>query len=270
ELLQAKVDLNAIRTNVIAQETLIQQLKDQLNGTVAMGLPEVFDVSDTIPINLGITLEEIVTDIENTNQLLASVRKNISVAEQVVKENKAGRSPVINLVSAYNYNQTENELQVNPASQKFSKFQGYNYGVSMTIPILNGMNVSRLVSQSKINLERQRLIYDQQLTIVLVGVKNAYVNYDNAKKVLVIEEENILLAVENLNIALAGFKRGVTTFIELRTAQQSLADAYNRLIAARYLARRLHPTCCDPAFRQCERQYAALGGQPECAFRRPR
>ena len=56
-----------------------------------------------------------------------------------------------------------------------------------------------------------------------VGVKNAYVNYDNAKKVLLIEEENILLAKENLNITLETFKRGATTFIELRTAQQSLA-----------------------------------------------
>ena len=33
------------------------------------------------------------------------------------------------------------------------------------------------------------------------------------------------------------FKRGVSTFIEQRTAQQSLEDAYNRLINARYLAK---------------------------------
>ena len=38
-------------------------------------------------------------------------------------------------------------------------------------------------------------------------------------------------------IALEGFKRGITTYIELRTAQQSLTDAYNRLIAARYNAK---------------------------------
>jgi len=68
-------------------------------------------------------------------------------------------------------------------------------------------------------------------------VRNAYVNYDNAKKVLLIEEENILLAKENVVIALEGFKRGITTFIELRTAQQSLAEGYNRLINARYQAK---------------------------------
>ena len=62
-------------------------------------------------------------------------------------------------------------------------------------------------------------------------------NYDNAKKILLVEEETIGLAKENVFIALESFKRGVTTFIELRTAQQSLADAYNRLISARYNAK---------------------------------
>ena len=61
--------------------------------------------------------------------------------------------------------------------------------------------------------------------------------YDNAKKVLLIEEENILYAKENVAIALETFKRGATTFVELRTAQQSLAEAYTRLINARYLAK---------------------------------
>ncbi len=73
--------------------------------------------------------------------------------------------------------------------------------------------------------------------IAVVGVRNAFVNYDNAKKTLLINEENIILAKENVYIALEGFKRGVTTALDLRTAQQSLADAYNLLIAARYNAK---------------------------------
>jgi outer membrane protein len=40
-----------------------------------------------------------------------------------------------------------------------------------------------------------------------------------------------------VNIALETFKRGVSTFIELRTAQQSLEEAYTRVINARYNAK---------------------------------
>ena len=239
ELLQAKVDLNAFRTAKLQQETLIQQLKDQLSGLLGMGLPDVFEISDSIPIDNTLTLDQISADIENTNQLLVAQKKNIEIFGQIVKENRASRSPVVSFISNYNIiNKTENQIEVIPnVTQKLTQNQGYNYGATISIPIMNGMNVNRLISLSKINLERQRIIYDQQLTIALVGVKNAFVNYDNTKRILLIEEENILLAKENVMIALEGFKRGITTYIELRTAQQSLTDAYNRLIAARYNAK---------------------------------
>ena len=237
ELLQAKVDLNAQRTAILSQETVIQQLKDQLNGLVGMDLPEVYDVADTIPINLFLTKEEVLTDIDKTNQTIVAARKNIDVAQLVVRENRALRSPIFNFTSAYNYNQTENELATTPVAQKFTRNQGLNYGLTVSIPIINFLNVNSTIAASKINLERQKIVYDQQLMIAVVGVRNAYINYDNAKKTLLINEENIILAKENVYIALEGFKRGITTALDLRTAQQSLADAYNLLIAARYNAK---------------------------------
>jgi outer membrane protein len=237
ELLQAKVDLNAFKTAALTQETLIHQLKDQLNSLLGLALPDEYEVSDSIPINLGITLALIQENVESLNTSLRAARKSIQVAEQSVRESRAGRSPIINLNAALTFNRREDELQANPFSTKSSQNQGYNYGLSVTLPIMNGMNVNRLIGQSKVNLERQRIIYDQQLTIVTTGVRIAYTSYENAIKVLQIEEENILLARENVNIALEGFRRGITTFIELRTAQQSLADAYNRLIAARFNAK---------------------------------
>jgi len=237
ELLQAKVDLNAFKTAAIQQETLINQLKDQLNTLLAMGLPDGYEVTDSIPIDLGLTLEEILSNIENMNTTLIAQRKSIDVAKVSVHEARAGRSPVINANASYLLTRRQDELQASPFSTKSTQNQGYNYGLSISLPILNGLNTTRLIGQSKINLERQRLIYDQQLTIVTVGVRIAYTSYANALKVLQIEEENILLARENVTIALEGFRRGITTFIELRTAQQSLADAYNRLIAARFNAK---------------------------------
>jgi outer membrane protein TolC len=52
-----------------------------------------------------------------------------------------------------------------------------------------------------------------------------------------LEEENILLAKENVTIALERNRLGLTTILELRETQKSLEDAYNRLIQARYAAK---------------------------------
>jgi outer membrane protein TolC len=49
-----------------------------------------------------------------------------------------------------------------------------------------------------------------------------------------LEEENLDLARENAFVALERFRQGVSTTIEVKEAQQSLEDAYNRLINARY------------------------------------
>lgn len=237
ELLQAKVDLNSQRTAVIQQENTIAQLKDQLNGLVSMQLPARFEVSDSIYLDLNINVEDISTNIENTNFTLLSVKKDTDIAALSLKERKGERYPFLNFTSGYNFSRFENTVAINPFTPLFNRNQGYNYGFNVSIPIMNNFINRRNIQQARITVDRQLLLYEQAKVNVDVGVKNAYSNYDNAKRVLLIEEENILLAKENLYITLETFKRGATTFIELRTAQQSLADAYNRLINARFLAK---------------------------------
>jgi outer membrane protein len=237
EYLQAKVDLNAFRTAELVQEALIIQLKDQLNGLVGLNLPSLYETTDSIAINLDITLDEVINSIEESNPTLVAAQKAIEVASAALWESRASRSPIVNFTSNYNFNQTENAAAASPVSLLFSRNKGFNYGLSVSMPILNGFNVTNNINKTRINLERQKLIYDQQKTLAAVGVRVAYASYDNARKTLIIEEENIVLAKENVFIILESFKRGIATFIELRTAQQSLVDAYTRLITARYNAK---------------------------------
>jgi outer membrane protein len=237
ELLQARVDLNAQRAGILQQETLISQLKDQLNGLVGLQLPKTFDVSDSIIINLDIDRAAIESNIENTNYALQAAKQNLTISRLAIRERRGDMFPVVNFNSAYNFTRNENSVAINNFTPLLNQNKGLNYGLSVTVPILNGFNRRRLTQQAKITYNYQEIFYNQQKTNVNVALSNALVNYDNAKKILLIEEETIGLAKENVFIALETFKRGVTTFIELRTAQQSLHDAYNRLIAARYNAK---------------------------------
>jgi outer membrane protein len=237
ELLQAKVDLNAQRAGILQQETLISQLKDQLNGLVGLQLPKTFDVTDSIAINLDIDRATIESNIENTNYGLQAARQNLTISKLAIRERRGEMFPVVNFNSAYNFTRNENSVAINNFTPLLNQNKGLNYGLSVTVPILNGFNRRRLTQQAKISYNYQEIFYNQQKTNVNVALSNALVNYDNAKKILLVEEETIGLAKENVFIALETFKRGVTTFIELRTAQQSLAEAYNRLIAARFNAK---------------------------------
>ena len=155
----------------------------------------------------------------------------------MLHESRAELSPVVSLNGSYTYSTTDNTKLLNPFGSTFIKNDGYSYGLAVTFPLLAGLNNRRLIEQSKIGVLQQQLLYDQQKLSINTTLRNAFTAYENAKKILLVEEENILLAKENVVIALEAFKRGVSTFVELRTAQQSLSDAYNLLIAARFSAK---------------------------------
>jgi outer membrane protein len=237
ELLQAKVDFNEQRTLALQQESLILQLKEQLNAQVDRKLPLPFDVADTIIIDLDLQEQDMIDNLENRNFSLQAARAGVEIANDAIWAQKAQGLPSLSFNAAYNYQQLNNTLLINPFGPTYNLTTGLNAGFTVNIPILNNFNNRRLVQQSRIFQRRQELVRAQQTVIVNISVKNAFTSYDNARKILAVEEENIQFARENVNIALEVFRRGASTFVELRTAQQSLADAYTRLISARYLAK---------------------------------
>ena len=237
ELLQARVDFNEQRTQAIQQEALIIQLKEQLDALVDRKLPKPFDVADTIIINLSLKQDELLNNIENRNYTLQAARSGLSIAQDAIWAQRALGLPSLTFNAAYNYSQQDNQLLINPFGPTYNLTTGLNAGFSVNIPILNNFNNRRLIQQARIFSRRQDLLYNQQNVNINASLRNAFTNYDNARKILEVEEENILLARENVSIALEVFRRGASTFVELRTAQQSLADAYTRLINARYLAK---------------------------------
>ena len=88
--------------------------------------------------------------------------------------------------------------------------------------------------QAQADIDFRRLTFENQMSLLVTNVENTFRTYDLQKRQLKLEESNIVLAKENVFIAYERYKQGVTTFLELREAQKSLEDAYNRLIAARY------------------------------------
>ena len=234
EVLQSKVDLNAQKAAQLRQLTLIQQLKEALNQTMNVPQSSTYEVVDSIPINTAISLGEIQNNIENSNTALQILRKNIDLANLTLKERKAERFPIVSFNSAYNFNRTNNDLALNPALPIFNRNRGYNYGLTATVPILNNRNTHRLIRQAELDIQYQRLLFDNQRSLINLGVVNAFQDYELQKRALELEETNIVLAKENVTIILETYRLGQATYLQLREAQRSLEDAYNRLISARY------------------------------------
>lgn len=244
EYLQSQIDLNAQISAKLHQEVYIRELKQILNQRINPSgagqdnpMPVDYEVVDSIPIHFEITLEEIQDRFEDSSPDLQLSRKNLDIAGLSLKEIKAERYPVIQFNSAYNFSKTNNNVALNPALPLFNQINGLNYGFSATIPIVNYRNTDRLIRQAELNIDYLNLLYASEKSDLQLKVNNAYQLFKLQQESLALEEDNIKLARENVNITLETYRLGSTTFIQLREAEKSLEDAYDRLIAARYNAK---------------------------------
>lgn len=234
DVLQSKVDHNAQKALRLEQLTTIAQLKEQLNQLMNVREAPPYDVSDSIPLNTGLSLGDIQAGIENSNPTLQITRKNIDIAGLTLKERKAERWPTVSLNSAYNYFRSKNKAVINPFSPLFNQSRGYNYGFTAAFPIFNNHTVKRQIRQAELAVNFQRMVLDNQKSQLNLAVVNAFLEYEQQKKALALEEENIVLARENVDIVFQVYKLSSTTLIQLKEAEKSLQDAYTRLITARY------------------------------------
>lgn len=234
DVLQSKVDLNAQKALQLEQKKQIEQLKEELNQVMNVKPNTLYQVNDTIYFNDNLALADIQQDAENKNLSLLIAKKNIDIAGLTLKERKAERFPTVSFNSAYNFNRTNNQAVINTFSTLFNRSKGFNYGFTATIPILNNFTNRRQIKQAALDIQYQQLVYDNQRSLISLSVLVAFKDYEEQKRALALEEENILLAKENVDIVFQVYKLNSTTLIQLKEAQKSLEDAYTRLITARY------------------------------------
>jgi outer membrane protein len=234
DVLQAQIDLNGQRTAFLTQENARKNLVEQLNRQLTLVPGTSYRVQDSIPVNTGLRLDSVQLALEASNPQLLLNQKQIDIAELLVKERKAERFPTVSVNSAYNFNRTNNNSVINQFSPLFNQNQGFNYGLSATIPIFNGFQTRRNIRAAQINVEDLQLQYEASKQAIGSGIMTAYQNYELARQGLQLEEANIALIRENLVIARERYRMGLSTFLEMRTAEQNLYDGQSRLIQARF------------------------------------
>lgn len=233
--LQSKVDYNALKASYLRQQTLIEQSKATLNQLMAVEAGNTqYDVMDTIPLNMDLSYGGLRQQALDKNTGIKVAQQNLTVSQLQLKESKGDYFPVINFNSAYNYSRVNSNAATNSFSPVYNQNGVVSYGFSATIPIFNGLNVRRQVSAAKLNVNYQQLALDNTRTLVDLSLISAFKDYEYYKTAVTLEDENLGLARENVMVAMERFRQGVSTVIEMKEAQQSLEDAYNRLINARY------------------------------------
>jgi outer membrane protein TolC len=236
-MLQAKVDLNAYKSQAFTQRKLIDQKKAVLNLLLVRPAETDFSTLDTIEFNADPKLLA-PNELDAKNFQLQVAAKNIEVAKFAKKEAFSQMLPNLTLGGAtsnlgYSFSRTQNSAGFSLYNQTYGPMIGFTLG----IPLFNGlvyMNQTKIATISILNSQYkfQKISMQNKLNYY-----NALKDFETAKDALKLEEENILLAKENSFIAFERFRLAQSTAIELRQAQQSYVDAMTRLVTARFNAK---------------------------------
>lgn len=233
ELLKAQVDLNTDKAALMRQENVLKNTKSNLNQALARDLNIQFDVVDTITGYKEYKLEELMNKGAAQNANLLVAKKTQFVNMLAVREIRAERLPLLQLKGGYNYNRQESEAGFLQSAQT----SGIHYGAGVSLNLFNGFDVDRRIQNAKINLRSSELMYKDSLLRVQNLIQQAYNNFMLSMQLIDFEDDNLVVARQNYEIADEQYKVGVITAIELRDAQQNLLNNQLRLLTAQYEAK---------------------------------
>jgi outer membrane protein len=235
DVLQAQIDYNSQRAAQINQLSIIDQRKQDLNRLMNVPQTVNYEVSDTIIAQTDLVLGNLMNNLEDSSPALQLAKTDIDLAHISVREAKALRYPTIAFTSAYNFNRNSSNSVVNPSFQPlFTLNRGLNYGFTASIPIFNKFSVRQQIKQAELAVDYSQLQFENQQAIVNTNILNNYRSYIAQKQIVSVHDSSVVLARENLNIERERYRLGATTFIELRQAEENLANAVLNSITARY------------------------------------
>jgi outer membrane protein len=233
DVLQAKTDMNAQTSVLIRQRTMLEELKASLNLLLARPIETTFDVSDTIPVQFQMKYEDLKTNYQKTNPDVLYAQENVSFVKQQLRGTRADMFPVINFNANYLFSRVENGA----GQLLFNRNLGFNYGFTATWRIFNGFNLNNRIRNARLQTENATINYNHVKLQVEQQLLVAFKHFQDDRKVLELEEDNLQLVKEAVQIAMERFRVGSSNSIELKEIQQTYDDALIRLAEARYNAK---------------------------------
>jgi len=154
---------------------------------------------------------------------------NSSLAELDLKTVLARNYPYVNLTTGYGY--TYNRYGTGGNLSRGTL--GLNAGVKVGFTIFDG-NRRREQRNARIGVENAQLTQQRLEQSLRADLSNFWQAYRNNLEVILLEEENLIAAKENYEIAMERYLLGDLPGIEMREAQKSLLDAEERILTAQY------------------------------------
>ena len=229
-VLNAQVDIQRDSINLINALTALDIEKRNLNTAMGRDSDTPFDLITDTELNEILELENIPQNYKSNNTALQINEQNQIINSMDLDLIEVENKPIIVAGAAYNLS-----LQDNP-SQAFitsSNSRGFTGNIGINWPIYDASRDIRKQNVA-IALTNQKLQKEQLQQEIERDLINGWTNYNNALKVVTVEQYALSINEENFNRTKELFNAGQVNSIEFRQAQLNLLTAKTNLNNAIY------------------------------------
>ncbi|MBQ6694038.1 MAG: TolC family protein [Bacteroidaceae bacterium] len=231
DLLQARVDFNADSADCMKQEELLITSRIRLYELMAERNTDINILANDTVIYTGYnlnfnTLWE--ATLANNASLIESAH-NRRIADLELKSIRSRDYPYLKLNAGYGYTQNRYET----GNTKERDQWGADFGLTLGFKLFDGKR-SRERRNARIAVQNAALKQENLELELYAELSKIWQAYENNRRLLMLERQNILAARENYDIAYERYLMGDLSGIEMREAQQSMFDAEERILVAEY------------------------------------
>lgn len=228
QVIQAEIDLQSDSSSILRQENLIKNQMIALNRLLGRNVNTSYSIKEVQPNFIKPDYSTIVEGLNSQNAELLYERMNLNNKELSVKSLKSSRMPRIALVSSYNFSSIGNTTSSPESSRTF----GPSVGVTASITLFNGFNLSRNIKNAQLQSENQKITLMQTENILQSNLSQLYNDLELALALIRTEETTMSLASKNAIVAVEKFRLGAISDLELRDIQKKLLDVQYRYYSA--------------------------------------
>jgi outer membrane protein TolC len=224
DVTKAEVDFGNARLNVLKAENAVRSAMITLKDV--MGIPEKVDF--TIVDNLGfeksnLQLNDVLNTAYSNRPDLRSIIAKREATEKSINLAQKGYYPTLSGSAGYGYSGTDFPLD-----------SGWNAGATLNFPLFSGLSTKYQVDEARANLEILNANEDTVRQSIILDVKQAYLNVQDAAQQISMSEMTVLQAKENYDLAAGRYRAGVGSPIEVADATITLNNARANLNTALY------------------------------------
>jgi outer membrane protein len=231
DMLQAKYELENNRLNLLSAQNGLSVAVSSLNYIVGNGIDDPIQIADsvsTVPVDIAYP-QALEAGLANHPDILRTV-SDLKASQAMVGMARSRFLPSISLNGGYSwYNKDFKKINT-----IFDKDYNKSLGVSLSLPLFEGLSRVHQYTKAKIGVETQAEMLTQAQRDLAFELKQAYLDIGKSKANIEVLKNAVDVAEENLRLNKEKYKLGSGTMLDLITAQVSYTQAKSNYIQSQY------------------------------------